>query len=43
MKDDRVYLLHTLECIRRIDENTSAGRDAFMASHTLQDAVLRNL
>ena len=43
MKDDDVYLRHVLEAIRRIEENTVAGRDAFMASHTLQDAVLRNL
>lgn len=43
MKDDRVYLLHILECIRRIEEDTADGKDAFLASHTLQDAVLRNL
>lgn len=43
MKDDIVYLQHILECIRRVEENIAAGHDAFMASHTLQDAVLRNL
>ncbi len=43
MKDDRVYLKHIKECIRRIEENTAEGKDKFMASHTLQDAVLRNL
>lgn len=43
MKDDVVYLRHVLECIRRIEENTVSGREAFLASHTLQDAVLRNL
>ena len=43
MKDDAIYLQHILECLRRIEENTAAGYDAFMASHTLQDAVLRNL
>jgi uncharacterized protein with HEPN domain len=43
MKDDRVYLLHILECMRRIEEDTADGKDAFLASHTLQDAVLRNL
>ncbi len=43
MKDDRVYLRHILECIRRIEENITGGKDAFFASHTLQDAVLRNL
>jgi len=43
VKDDRVYLDHILECIRRIEEDVRPGRDVFMASHTLQDAVLRNL
>lgn len=43
MKDDTVYLRHIEECIRRIEENISAGRDRFMTSHSLQDAVLRNL
>jgi len=43
MKDDTVYLRHVQECIQRIEENVAAGRDKFMTSHTLQDAVLRNL
>lgn len=43
MKDDRVYLLHILECIRRIEEDTTGGKDAFFSSRTFQDAVLRNL
>lgn len=43
MKDDAVYLRHVQECIRRIEEDTASGREPFMASHTLQDAVLRNL
>lgn len=43
MKPDQVYIAHILECIRRIEENTARGRDVFAASHTLQDAVLRNL
>ncbi len=42
-KDDTVYLRHILECIRRIEEDIAEGRERFMASHTLQDAVLRNL
>ena len=42
-KDDTVYLRHILECIRRIAEDTQEGRERFLASHTLQDAVLRNL
>jgi uncharacterized protein with HEPN domain len=43
VKDDAVYLRHILEAIRRVEENTASGYEAFMASHTLQDAVLRNL
>ena len=43
MKDDSVYLRHILECIRRIEENANSGAEAFRASHTLQDAILRNL
>ncbi|MCH7802409.1 MAG: DUF86 domain-containing protein [Chloroflexi bacterium] len=43
MRDDTVYLRHILDFIGRIEENTDVGRDQFMASHTLQDAVLRNL
>lgn len=43
MKDDDVYLGHIKECIWRIEENVSLGKERFMESHTLQDAVLRNL
>jgi uncharacterized protein with HEPN domain len=43
MKDDTIYLRHILECIRRIEANVVGGWEQFMASHTLQDAVLRNL
>lgn len=43
MSGDGVYVKHILECIRRIEANVIDGRDTFMGSHTLQDAVLRNL
>ena len=43
MKDDTVYLRHIQDCIRRIEENVSQGRECFLKSHTFQDAVLRNL
>ena len=42
-KDDIVYLCHVLECMCRIAEDTPEGRARFLASHTLQDAVVRNL
>ena len=43
MKDDVVYLRHICECIARIEEDVAGGRDAFMTTHMIQDAVLRNL
>ena len=43
MKDDSVLLLYIMECIRRIEQNAAGGREQFMASHSVQDAVLRNL
>ena len=43
MKDDIVYLVHILECIRRIEEDVAEGQERFLASHMIQDAVLRNL
>ena len=43
MKSDLAYLQYILECIRRIEEDTVKGKEVFLSSHTLQDAVLRNL
>ncbi len=43
MKSQRAYILHVLECIRRVQEDSTAGREAVFASRTLQDAILRNL
>lgn len=43
MKSDKFYLVYILECVERINEFTEAGKDAFMGSHLIQDAVLRNL
>ena len=43
MKDDVAHLRHALECIRRVEEHASGGWPRFRASHTIQDAVLRNL
>jgi len=42
-KNDRKYLLHILECVARIEEDVHGGRAAFDSSHTIQDAVIRNL
>ena len=43
MKDDGLYMLHIKECIRRIEQYVSEGKDAFLADTKTQDAVLRNL
>jgi uncharacterized protein with HEPN domain len=43
MRDDALYLRHIMEGIRRIEQNITRGREPWMASHTLQDAVMRNL
>ena len=43
MKDDRVYLHHILRCISRIEEYVAGSPEAFLFSHLVQDAVLRNL
>lgn len=43
MKDDRLYLIHILECIDRIERYTVDGGDAFMEDTRTQDAVMRNL
>lgn len=43
MKDDRLYLHHMLERCHRITRFIGSGREAFMASEELQDAVIRNV
>jgi Uncharacterized conserved protein len=43
MKDDTVYLIHVLECIRQIEEYTINGCEEFMKSRLIQDAVIRNM
>lgn len=43
MTDDRLYLLHILECADRVERYTAGGRDAFFADPKTQDAVIRNL
>src|SRR5262249_51880276 len=42
MKEDRLYLIHIQECIGRIESYTSSGKDAFIGSTLIQDAVIRN-
>ncbi|MCX6633232.1 MAG: DUF86 domain-containing protein, partial [Candidatus Solibacter sp.] len=43
VRDDRLYLHHMLERCHRITRFISPGREAFLASEELQDAVIRNV
>lgn len=42
MKDNKVYLLQILEFIGKIESYTRGGRDEFLNSPMIQDAVIRN-
>ena len=43
MRNDAVYLRHIAECISRVEDNVSSGKQGFLNSHIIQDATLRNL
>jgi uncharacterized protein with HEPN domain len=43
VKDDRLYLHHMLERCQRIERFILPGREAFLASDVMQDAVVRNI
>ena len=43
MSDDGLYLSDIYESIRKIEEYTKGGREAFMDTPMIQDAVIRNL
>ena len=43
MKDDRLYVIHIGECLARIAAYVAGGRETFIHSTLIQDAVLRNL
>jgi uncharacterized protein with HEPN domain len=40
--DERLYLDTIAECIEQIETYTEAGRDTFLRSSLIQDAVIRN-
>jgi uncharacterized protein with HEPN domain len=42
MRDDRLYLSNIKECIERIESYTHDGREAFLQTTIIQDAVIRN-
>jgi uncharacterized protein with HEPN domain len=43
VRDDRVYIDHVVDCIRRIELYCQNGEEDFRGSELIQDAVLRNL
>jgi uncharacterized protein with HEPN domain len=43
VNDDRLYIDHILDCVRRIERYCHEGEGAFRESELIQDAVLRNL
>ncbi len=42
MRDDRLYLSNIFECIERIESYTHDGKEAFLQTTIIQDAVIRN-
>ncbi|WGV27862.1 HepT-like ribonuclease domain-containing protein [Halotia branconii] len=42
MRDERLYLLDIAECIERIEEYTRDGKETFIQTKMIQDAVVRN-
>jgi len=43
MKEDKVYLQHILDAIRKVETYVEVGRDEFMAKSHWQDAAIRQL
>jgi hypothetical protein len=42
MKDDRLYLSNIKECIERVESYTVDGKEVFLQTPIVQDAVIRN-
>jgi len=42
VKNDRIYLQHILDSIKKIEHFVADGQDSFMQEAMIQDAVLRN-
>jgi len=43
VKNDNLYIIHISECIERIEAYTENGKEDFLHSTLVQDAVIRNL
>lgn len=42
-KDPMLYVIHILECIKRVEDYTKKGKEHFSSDRMVYDAVLRNL
>lgn len=42
MKTDKLYVVNIVESIQRIEQYTKEGKETFLASMMIQDAVIRN-
>lgn len=42
MKEDQLYLTNIKECVERIESYTLEGKEKFMTTLIIQDAVIRN-
>ncbi len=42
MRDEKRYLLDIAECIKRVEEYTRDGKETFIQTKMIQDAVVRN-
>ncbi len=43
MKNYNIYFIHIRDCLHRIKDYNSGGKDVFFADTKTQDAVIRNL
>jgi len=43
LKNDRVYLLHIRDATALIETYSSAGKNAYLATPEIQDAIIRRL
>lgn len=43
MKEDKIYLEYILQCLEKIEEYSVGGKEEFLASSMVQDAILRRL
>jgi uncharacterized protein with HEPN domain len=42
MRDEKLYIRDIAQCIQRIEDYTKQGREVFIQTPIIQDAVIRN-